>query len=218
MSKYNYTANEAEDLINRIGGMEGLQKIKSREYKIEVNTVHRQLNEICHRYGNKLRNAGAIILNDKSSGTRDILLPFTSRGSQRKIYSDFERAILSRGIQLNETDFLTYPLDTVRMKEQTTCVSLRNTMERAIDKELSYHLAIPGLSCVGLFGFMTHYFDVFEEDWFSGEPLILPLGYVSHYALGGNWLFEPDRLSTEPSVLFLNIDPSKYCIGPWLTV
>ncbi|MFA5831495.1 MAG: hypothetical protein WC878_06725 [Candidatus Paceibacterota bacterium] len=178
MSKYNYTANQAEALINIIGGMENLERILRQDSCLEVNPVYEKLRETEKRYQKELKDCGAIILGSRKSGVRDIILPVDSSGSEESAFLKLERATVKRGLSFFAKNIVDFPFNTSNGEKRKIYISLRNTLEfekehrgRVEDKWLlfwnekwEHQQYITGRDTLCL---MTQYLNLFVKDWFD---------------------------------------------------
>jgi hypothetical protein len=211
MSKYNYTANQAEDLINRIGGMENLERIQRNEYRLEVNTVCRQLKEIKDRYWRELPTAGAIVLGDMKQGVRDIIFPVHCVGSEKEAYEKMRKVLVERV----KTPDAHHSLHSDVLTERSIYVSLRNTMEfvRGVISINSY------LTGRDLFCFITRYSEVFLKDWFGNKPPILPVACGARCGWWeGRCILCADSDETTPTVQYVTSGDLITKSRLWMTV
>ncbi|MBI2120829.1 MAG: hypothetical protein HYT94_04365 [Parcubacteria group bacterium] len=187
MSKYNYTANQAEALINIVGGMESMERVLRGESKVDVNTVYPKLGQIAKLYGDKLLSEGVLILGDNSyRGVRDIIFSFHCVGSEEEAYFKLKETIFQTGFQFKE-DFSKFSkywsLCTDHKPEKMEYVSLRNTLEftngwnglsfcKAERARIHTPNSVDRLSGRDLCCFLERYLVVFSDILFRDDPVI----------------------------------------------
>lgn len=207
-----------EAILNTLGGDENIDGILRYGIKVELNFVHRELNEINQCYEKDLIAAGAIVLRDNNKGTRDIVLPVDCDGSEESAFYKMERTLVQKGLSFSVNDVEKYPFDSHKTGKIKQYVSIRNTMEYMSKNKgelprcwTETYKGCDYLCGRSFFCFIEQYADIFAKDWLE-DRRILPIAFGVHS--GNRCLVRHSFCSTVRYECGILAD----YYGPWLTV